>query len=51
MCIRDRYYAQPQRLTEIEGVAIEDNVVTWALASAKVVDKPVDFDELMGHKR
>jgi trigger factor len=44
------YYAQPQRLTEIEGVAIEDNVVTWALASAKVVDKPVDFDELMGHK-
>lgn len=44
------YYAQPQRLTEIEGVAIEDNVVAWALASAKVVDKPVDFNELMGHK-
>lgn len=44
------YYAQPQRLSEIEGVAIEDNVVAWALSSAKVVDKPVAFDELMGQK-
>ena len=44
------YYAQPERLSEIEGVAIEDNVVAWALSSAKVVDKPVAFDELMGQK-
>ncbi len=44
------YYAQPQRLSEIEGVAIEDNVVAWALSSAKVVDKSVAFDELMGQK-
>lgn len=44
------YYAQPQRLAEIEGVAIEDNVVAWALSQAKVVDKPVAFDELMGRK-
>lgn len=44
------YYAQPQRLAEIEGVAIEDNVVAWALSSAKVVDKTVVFDELMGQK-
>ncbi len=44
------YYAQPQRLSEIEGVAIEDNVVAWALSSAKVVDKTVAFDELMGQK-
>jgi trigger factor len=44
------YYAQPQRLSEIEGVAIEDNVVAWALSSAKVVDKAVAFDELMGQK-
>ena len=42
------YYAQPQRLSEIEGVAIEDNVVAWALSSAKVIDKPIAFDELMG---
>jgi trigger factor len=44
------YYAQPQRLAEIEGVAVEDNVVAWALATAKVVDKAVVFDELMGQK-
>lgn len=44
------YYAQPQRLSEIEGVAVEDNVVAWALSSAKVVDKAVVFDELMGQK-
>lgn len=44
------YYAQPQRLSEIEGVAIEDNVVAWALSSAKVVDTPIAFDELMGQK-
>ncbi|MEO8409772.1 MAG: trigger factor [Propionivibrio sp.] len=44
------YYAQPQRLSEIEGVAIEDNVVAWALSSARVVDKPIAFDELMGQQ-
>lgn len=44
------YYAQPKRLAEIEGVAIEDNVVAWALRSAKAVDKAVAFDELMGQK-
>jgi len=44
------YYAQPQRLAEIDSIAIEDNVVAWALSSAKVVDKPIAFDELMGQK-
>ncbi len=44
------YYAQPQRLAEIEGVAIEDNVVAWALSRARVVDKMVPFDELMGQQ-
>ena len=44
------YYAQPQRLAEIEGVAIEDNVVAWALSRARIVDKMVAFDELMGQK-
>ncbi|MDR3221819.1 MAG: trigger factor [Candidatus Accumulibacter sp.] len=44
------YYAQPQRLAEIEGVVIEDNVVEWALSSARVVDKAITFDELMGQR-
>ena len=45
------YYAQPQRLQELEGVAIEDNVVNYVLSVAKVTDKPVAFDELMGQQQ
>ena len=44
------YFAQPQRLAEVESLAIEDNVVAWALASSKMVDKAIAFDELMGQK-
>jgi len=42
------FYMQPQRLTEMEGLALEDNVVNWVLSKAKVVDKAFSFDELMG---
>ena len=45
------YYAQPQRLGEVEGLVIENNVVQWALGKAKVTDKPAVFDELMGQKQ
>lgn len=43
------YYSQPQRLAEAEALAVENNVVNWALATAKVVEETVDFDELMGN--
>jgi trigger factor len=39
---------QPQRLNEMEGLALEENVVAWVLSKAKVTDKAVAFDELMG---
>jgi trigger factor len=42
------FYMQPQRLSEMEGVALEANVVKWLLGKATVADKPVAFDELMG---
>ena len=42
------FYMQPQRLQEMEGVALEANVVKWVLSKAKVVDKPTPFDDLMG---
>ncbi len=42
------FYMQPQRLSEIEALALEGNVVKWVLTKAKVLDKPVTFDELMG---
>ncbi|MDR2187933.1 MAG: trigger factor [Azonexus sp.] len=44
------YYAQPQRLQEVESVAIENNVVDWVLSKAKVTDKAAVFDELMAQK-
>lgn len=43
------YYSQPQRLSEAEALVVENNVVDWVLANAKVVDKPISFDELMGN--
>jgi trigger factor len=42
------FYMQPQRLSEMEGLALESNVVSWVLSKAKVEDKAVAFDELMG---
>ena len=45
------YYQSPERLREIESMVLEDNVVDWALKTAKVEDKPIAFDELMGNKQ
>jgi trigger factor len=42
------FYMQPQRLSEMESLALESNVVQWVLSKAKVEDKPVAFDDLMG---
>jgi len=41
------YYGDRQRLTEVESLVFEDQVVDWALEQAKVVEKPVSFDEIM----
>jgi trigger factor len=42
------FYMQPQRLSEMESMALESNVVKWVLSKANVVDKDTPFDELMG---
>ena len=42
------FYMQPQRLSEMEAMALEANVVKWILSKAKVQDKEMAFDELMG---
>jgi len=44
------FYADPERLREIESVVMEENVVAWALGAAKVADKAVEFDDLMGKR-
>jgi trigger factor len=43
------FYSQPDRLAEFEGLVVEDNVIDWALKSAKVKEVSVAFDELMGN--
>jgi trigger factor len=45
------YYAAPERLREIESAVVEENVVAWALAQALVEEQPIEFDELMGHRK
>ncbi len=43
------YYADPKRLDEPAALATEENAVTWVLAKAKVSDKKVKFNDLMGN--
>jgi len=45
------YYADPARLAEVEALAMEDNVVEWALGQVGVVDEKMAFDDLMGTKK
>ncbi|MFM2120732.1 MAG: hypothetical protein RL722_2200 [Pseudomonadota bacterium] len=42
------YLSDRQRVAEVEAVVIEANVTEFVLAKAKVVDKALPFDELMG---
>jgi trigger factor len=42
------YFSDRNRLAEVEAIVVEQNVVDWALAGAKVSDKVLGFDELMG---
>ncbi len=43
------YYADPKRLDEPAALATEENAVAWVLAKAKVSNKKVKFDDLMGN--
>jgi trigger factor len=42
------YYSDKQRLADVEALALEDNVVNFVLSKAKVTDRVLSFDELMG---
>jgi len=42
------YLGDQQRLAEVEAVVIEANVSDFVLGQAKVTDKALAFDELMG---
>ncbi len=42
------YYGDNQRLAEVEAVVIESNVAEFVLSKAKVSEKTISFEELMG---
>ena len=42
------YYGDNQRLAEVEAVVIESNVADYVLSQAKVTEKTLSFEELMG---
>ena len=42
------YLGDRQRMAEVEAVVIENNVTEFVLGQAKVTDKVLPFDELMG---
>ncbi len=44
------YYGDNRRMAEVEAVVIENNVTEFVLAQAKITDKTLGFDELMGQQ-
>jgi len=44
------YFSDRRRLAEVEALVLEENVVNYVLGKAKVSEKPVSFDELMGNQ-
>ncbi|AVO48239.1 trigger factor [Melaminivora suipulveris] len=44
------YYSDRNRLGEVEAVVIENNVTDYVMSKAKVSDKALSFDELMGQQ-
>lgn len=44
------HYEKPERLRDFEAVVLEQNVVDWILARAKVTDEPATFEEVMGKR-
>lgn len=43
------YFSDRNRLAEVEALVLEENVVNYVLGKAKVTDKVLPFDELMGN--
>jgi trigger factor len=44
------YFGDNRRLAEVEAIVIENNVTDFVLSKAKVTDKQVSFDDLMGQQ-
>jgi trigger factor len=44
------YYSDNRRLAEVEAIVIENNVTDFVLGKAKVNDKSISFEDLMGQQ-
>jgi trigger factor len=44
------YYSDNRRMAEVEGIVIEQNVTNYVFSLAKVNEKAISFDELMGQQ-
>ncbi len=44
------YFSDNQRMAEVEAIIIENNVTNFVLSKAKVTEKAISFDELMGQQ-
>jgi trigger factor len=42
------HYEKPERLRDFEAMVLEQNVVDWVLARAKVTPAPMSFEQAMG---
>ena len=42
------YYGDAKRMGEVEAIVIENNVTEYILSKAKITDKAIAFDDLMG---
>jgi len=45
---RRAYHQNPEAIRQIESAVLEDQVVDWALAAARVTERPMTFKELTG---
>ena len=41
------YYASRERLSDVESLVVEDQVVDWILERARVTEEPASFDRIL----
>ena len=39
------YYSQPERLQEVENMALEEQLVDWVLSKVQVTEETLTFDD------
>jgi trigger factor len=44
------HYEKPERLRDFEAMALEQNVVDWIVARARVTDEPTTFEQVMSQR-